>query len=129
MSCFHCTRPIHLFCPVPCSNLLVSWAVSTFSPVGLLSSNGVSMHACVYLGVYMGIVWNELIRGYANVVHTSSSFSTHACTHAHILIPFEDHELMGLKVDIAVSWCFEPSQPHWDYIRANSAATRTQDWQ
>ena len=56
----------------------------------------------------MGIVWNELICGYANVVHTSSSFCphTHIHTHTHIciFIPFEDCELMGLKVDITGSF-------------------------
>ena len=44
-----------------------------------------------------GIVQTELISGYASIVHTSSSF----CPHTHILIPFEDHEPTGLKVDIA----------------------------
>ena len=60
-------------------------------------------------GVYTGIVWNEWIHGYANVVRTSSSFCTHTHTpthslcvsHTHILITFEDCELTGLKVDIA----------------------------
>ena len=47
-----------------------------------------------------GIVRNELKCGYANVVHTLSSFRTH--THTHILIPFEDSEPTGLKVDIAI---------------------------
>ena len=47
----------------------------------------------------IGIVRNELICWYAKVVHISSSFRTH--THTHILIPFEDRELTGLKVDIA----------------------------
>ena len=50
-----------------------------------------------------GIVWNGLICGYANILHTSSSF--HAYTHihtqnTHILMPFEDHELMGLKLKV-----------------------------
>ena len=54
-----------------------------------------------------GIVRNELICGYANVLHTSSSFRPHTHTHAHtharmhILIPSEDRESTGLKVDIA----------------------------
>ena len=62
-----------------------------------------------------GIEWNELICGYASVVHTSSSIHTHTRMHtltyslthththlhSHTLIPFEDHELTGLKVDIA----------------------------
>ena len=73
-----------------------------------------------------GIVCNELICGYANMVHTSSSFCpcTHTCMHAHArththactcthththththtlslsLILSEDCEPMGLKVDI-----------------------------
>ena len=48
-----------------------------------------------------GIVCNELICGYANVLHTSSSFRPHIHTDTHILIPFEDSEPTGLKVDIA----------------------------
>ena len=44
-----------------------------------------------------GIVQNELICWYAKVVHISSSFHPHT----HILIPFEDREPTGLKVDIA----------------------------
>ena len=35
------------------------------------------------------------------IVLTSSSFCLHTHSHKHILIPFEDHELRGLKVDIA----------------------------
>ena len=65
-----------------------------------------------------GIVQNELLCGYANVVHISNSFHpcththihththtrthAHTHTHTHILIPFEDSEPMGLKVDIAL---------------------------
>ena len=46
---------------------------------------------------------NELICGYANLVHTSSySVHTHPHTHTHILIPSEDHKPTGLKVDIAI---------------------------
>ena len=49
-----------------------------------------------------GIVRNEQIRGYANVLPTSSSFRPHT----HTLIPFEDREPTGLKVDTASStWC------------------------
>ena len=53
------------------------------------------------------IVQNELIRGYASVVYTLSSFRPHTRTHTHthydthILIPFEDRKPTGLKVDIA----------------------------
>ena len=59
-----------------------SSALSTFSRVGSLSSNGLSVHVLVYSS---GIVQNELICGYASVVHTLSSLRahTHACTHIH----------------------------------------------
>ena len=59
------------------------------------------MHVLVYS---TGIVWNELICGYASIQHTSSLFHPHAYTHTHthILIPFEVSEMMGLKVDIAL---------------------------
>ena len=52
---------------------------------------------CMCLCVYTGIAQNELICGYATIVHASSSFRTHTHTHT----PFEDCELTGLKVDIA----------------------------
>ena len=54
-----------------------------------------------------GIVRYELLCGYANVVHTSSSFRampvlyTSTRTLTRILKPFEDSEPTGLKVDIA----------------------------
>ena len=77
-------------------------AISTFSPVGSLSSDGLRMGVCVCLCIYStGIVRNKLICEYANVVHTPSSFRPHTHTHTLILIPFEDHEPTGLKVDIA----------------------------
>ena len=44
--------------------------------------------------VYTSIVRNKLIRGYARVVHTSSSFGPHT--------PFEDCKTTGLGVDVAV---------------------------
>ena len=50
-----------------------------------------------------GIVWNELIGlicGYANIVHTSSSFCPHTHTHSLSHHNYEDRESMGLKVDI-----------------------------
>ena len=50
--------------------------------------------ACVRMLVYStGIVRNELICGYANVVHTSSSFRphTHTMTHTHTLSTFSYH--------------------------------------
>ena len=52
-------------------------------------------------------VWNELICGQANVLHSSSSVHPHALslslslTHTHMLIQFEDRELVGLKVNTA----------------------------
>ena len=41
-------------------------AISTFSPVGSLSSTGLRMRVCVCLCIAL----NELIRGYASVVYT-----------------------------------------------------------
>ena len=86
-------------------------AISTFSPVSSLSSNGLTMRVCACLC----IVRNELIRGYASVVYTLSSFRPHTYTRphthtqvhththydTHILIPFEDRKPTGLKVVIA----------------------------
>ena len=66
--------------------------LSTFGPVGPLSSNGMRM--CVSCGVsvvvcvYRGIVQNELKCGYnASVVHASSFHpDIYACTHVYIYI-------------------------------------------
>ena len=52
----------------------------TFSRVGSLSSNGLSVHVLVYSS---GIVWNELICGYASVVHTLSSLRAHTHIRMH----------------------------------------------
>ena len=59
-----------------------------------------------------GIVWNELIHWYANVVHTSASFRPHRHTHTHACTQhntthtaqYIDREPMGIKVDIASGW-------------------------
>ena len=69
-------------------------AIATFSAIDLLSSTGLRIRVLVYS---TSIVQNELICGYANVLHTLSSFHPHA----HTLKPFEDGETMGLKVDTA----------------------------
>ena len=67
------------------------------------------MCVCVCVHAFTDIVWNELICGHASGVNTSSLFNTHTHTHTHthtrshthILIPFENHKPMGLKVNIA----------------------------
>ena len=59
----HTADAIHVTCSAKSENL----AISTFSRVGSLSSNGLRMRVFVYS---TGIVQNELIRGDANVVHT-----------------------------------------------------------
>ena len=59
---------------------------------------------CVRVLVYStGIVRNELICGYICQRRAYFKFIsyTHTHTHTHILIPFEDSEPTGLKVDIA----------------------------
>ena len=55
-------------------------AMSTFSPVGSPSSDGLRMRVLAYS---TGTVRNELICGYASVVHTSSLFRPHTHTHTH----------------------------------------------
>ena len=79
----------------------------SFSPIGKISSNDLRVCVCVRVFVYStGIVQNELIYGYASIVHTSSSFHTHT----HTCIPFEDPEPTGLKlVDIAGSLAGNPA--------------------
>ena len=61
------------------------------------------------------IVRNELIYGFANVLHTSSSFRPRT----NILIPFEDHELTGLKVDIALEFSVSGYVWWWSVCEAN----------
>ena len=75
------------------------------------------MHACACVSTE--VAQNELVGGHAYVVDPTSLFCPHtdahtrAHMHARILIPFEDHEPMELKVDVAVSsWIFMPPQPH-----------------
>ena len=73
-------------------------AVCTFSPIGSPSSNDLRVCVCACLCVYTGIVWNELICWYASIMHTSSLFHQHACTHAHTF----SYHLTGLKMNIAI---------------------------
>ena len=85
-------------------------AISTFSPVGKLSSNGLRVRVCVRVLVYStGIeqitdMWTCQRSAYFNPIpstHARARAHTHTHTHTHILIPFEDREPTGLKVDIA----------------------------
>ena len=93
LSCKICGR-ILLFSASLKSNLqkIQFLAISTFSPICYLQMVWGCMCACAF-AYSTGMVQNELIRRYANVVHTSSSF--HPLTHT---FSFEDHELAGLKV-------------------------------
>ena len=75
-------------------------AMSTFSPVGSWSSNGMRMCVCVCVWTewtwnlhYFGISTYQFIPFYASAIHKH--------THTRILKPFEDSEPTGLKVDIA----------------------------
>ena len=86
------------------------WAISTFSPISLWSSNVCERES---VRVYTGIVQNDLIWGSASIVHTSCSFClhphpTHTCVHtphthtAHAFSNhYEDHVPKGLKVTVA----------------------------
>ena len=71
---------------------------------------------------YVGISTYQFILYYANVVHTwkfipsthtrmqaGTYARTHEHTHTHILIPFEDRKLTGLKVNSAYSTSCIPS--------------------
>ena len=75
-----------------------------WNPVASLSSNGLRMCACVCLCITLAQYgMNSQLCGYANIVHTSSSFHTHTHTHTHT---FSYHlrtaKPTGLKVDIAI---------------------------
>ena len=61
---------------------IVSVAISMFSPISSLSSNGLRMRVCMYS---TATVQKELICGYVNVVHTSSSFCPHTHSHSYHL--------------------------------------------
>ena len=49
------------------------------------------------------IVRNELISGYATHTCMRAHTYMHTQTHTHILVPSEDREPTGLKMDIGVS--------------------------
>ena len=74
--------------------------VSTFSPVGLLSSNGISVCVCAWHVCmewtwsvhYNGIFTYQFILCYAIAIHKH--------THTRICKPFGDSEPVGLKVEI-----------------------------
>ena len=74
--------------------------MSTFSPVGSPSSNGMRMCVCVCVDG-----WNEfevssmLAYPHQFILYYTSAIHKH--THTCILKPFEDSEPTGLKVDIA----------------------------
>ena len=84
--------------------------MSTFSHVGLQSSDGISVCVCVCVRAcvracvrvcvewtwsvhYVGISTYQFIPYYAIAIHKH--------THTRILKPFEDSEPVGLKVEIA----------------------------
>ena len=78
--------------------------MSTISPVGSQSSNGMRERECV-CGVHVCVcvcvcvcVWHIHIS-----VHSvpCQCYNLHRHTHTHILKPFENSEPIGLKVDIA----------------------------
>ena len=79
--------------------------MSTFSPVGLQSSDGMRMCVCACACVRV-CGWNEL-NVYTTLAYPCiSSFRTiHKHVHTRILKPFEDSKLTGLKVDIAAPSC------------------------
>ena len=78
------------------------WAMSTFSPVSLQSSNG--MRTCVTVCVCVRVCgWNEL-NAYAMLAYPRISSFCAMYTSPHtrrILKPFEDSKPMGVKVDTA----------------------------
>ena len=68
---------------------------TSFSPVGLRSSNGMRMCVCVW-------VWTELTLSMHYVGTSTWQFIPYyASVYTRFLIPVEDSEPTGLKVDIA----------------------------
>ena len=76
-------------------------AISTISLVGLCVCVCTRTRVCIHVCVFTGIIWNELIYGCANIVHTSSSFHPHRHTHSHTHTHLRTNGLTGLKVDVA----------------------------
>ena len=68
--------------------LTVKWAMSTFGPVGSLSSNGVCVCVCVVDGMNLKYALRWHIHIYQFIPYT------------RILKPFQDSGPTGLKVDI-----------------------------
>ena len=84
-------------------------AMSTFSPIGLWSSNGMSVCVCVCVCVdKMNMKYALHQHIHISAVHSVLYVSaTHKNMCTHILKLFEDSEPTGLKVDIAklpASW-------------------------
>ena len=91
-----------------CYNQQVT-AMSTFRPAGSLSSNDirkcvcVCVHACMCvdgMNLKCALHWHICISVYSVLCQC-----IHTHTHMRILIPFEDSELTGLKVDTAQVTC------------------------
>ena len=87
------------------------WATSTFSPIGLLSSNGRRMLACVCVCVCVCVCacvrvrmcvcgQNKLKCALRWHVHISVHSKLCQRMHTHTLVP-SDRELTGLKADTA----------------------------
>ena len=79
-------------------------AISTFSPVSSLSSNGFRGCMCASVSVVLAECG---INCY--VCQRSGYFKFIPPTHTRILIPLVVHELMGLKVDTAIPSCPFPA--------------------
>ena len=77
-----------------------SWAISTFSPVGLLSSNGLM---CVCVSVCVRTEWTESTMVAYSHIYQFIPYYASVYTRVHILKPFEDCGPTGLKVDSAFS--------------------------
>ena len=96
---FTSTRPLSILYSIP--------AISTFNPHRLTVLKWFE-DACVCVLVYSTVIeQNELIYIYIYVDMPTCCIlqvhyvHTHTHTHTHILVPFEDPEPTGLKVDIA----------------------------
>ena len=97
-------------------------AMSTFSPIGTLSSNGMRMCVCVCVCVD-GMNLKYALRFHIHIIISSFRAMLVLYTSTRIHKPFADSEPTGLKVDIAET---TRSKQHHYYAQRGSVFVERQ---